>query len=68
MGVDVFFGTEQMGGGLTAGPHRDMNDMFSLLLPKNNSYELRYYDIKGKLHTQLVTLGEEPMTVSIYQD
>ena len=68
MGVDVFFGTEQMGGGLTAGPHRDMNDMFSLLLPMNNSYELRYYDIKGKLHTQLVTLGEEPMTVSIYQD
>lgn len=68
MGVDIFFGTEQMGGGLTAGPHRDMNDMFSLLLPKNNSYELRYYDIKGQLHTQLVTLGEEPVTVAIYHD
>lgn len=68
MGVDIFWGTEQMGGGLTAGPQRDMNDMFSLLLPKNNTYELRYYDVNGKLHTQLVTLGDEPMTVSIYQD
>lgn len=68
MGVDVFYGTEQMGGGLTAGPHRDMNDMFSLLLPQNATYELRYYDAKGKLHTQNVTLGEEPMTIAIYQE
>lgn len=66
MGVDIFYGTEQMGGGLTAGPHRDMNDMFSLLLPQNATYELRYYDTAGNLHTQEVTLGTEPMTVSIY--
>ena len=68
MGVDIFYGTEQMGGGLTAGPHRDMNDMFSLLLPQNATYELRYYDASGKLHTQEVTLGEETMTVAIYQE
>ena len=68
MGVDIFLGTEQMGGGLTAGPHRDMNDNFSLLLPKNATYELRYYDTAGKLKTQAVTLGEEPMTVAIYQE
>lgn len=67
MGVDIFLGTEQMGGGLTAGPHRDMNDNFSLLLPKNATYELRYYDTAGNLKTQAVTLGEEPMTVTIYQ-
>lgn len=68
MGVDIFLGTEQMGGGLTAGPHRDMNDNFSLLLPKNATYELRYYDTAGNLKTQAVTLGEEPMTVTIYQE
>ena len=68
MGVDIFLGTEQMGGGLTAGPHRDMNDNFSLLLPKNATYELRYYDTAGNLKTKAVTLGEEPMTVTIYQE
>ena len=66
MGVDVFMGSEQMGGGLTAGPLRDMNDYFTLLLPKNTVYELRYYDAGGNLQKQTVTLGEEPLTVSIY--
>lgn len=65
MGVDVFCGTEQMGGGLTAGPLRDMNDMFSVLLPKNCDYELRYYNAAGELQRQSVHLGEEPMTVAI---
>lgn len=68
MGVDIFHGTEQMGGGLTADPHRDMNDNFSLLLPKNTTYELRYYDTAGNLKTEAVTLGEESMTVAIYQE
>ena len=66
MGVDVFFGTEQMGGGLTAGPLRDMNDMFALLLPKHATYELRYYDAAGKLCKQAVTLGDEPLTIEVY--
>lgn len=66
MGVDVFHGTEQMGGGLTAGPLRDMNDMFSVLLPKNQEYELRYYDAEGNLHRKSVTLKEEPITVNIF--
>ena len=66
MGVDVFCGTEQMGGGLTAGPLRDMNDMFSVLVEKNCTYELRYYDAAGELHRQSVELGEEPVTVEIY--
>ena len=66
MGVDVFCGTEQMGGGLTAGPLRDMNDMFSVLLPKNAEYELRYYNGEGELQRESVTLGEEPITVEIF--
>ncbi|MBR5819110.1 MAG: transglutaminase domain-containing protein [Alistipes sp.] len=66
MGVDVFCGTEQMGGGLTADPLRDMNDMFSVLVEKNRSYELRYYDAAGELQRIAVDLGEEPVTVDIY--
>ncbi len=65
MGVDIFYGTEQMGGGLTAGPLRDMNDMFSALLPKNCDYELRYYNAAGELVRRTVHLGEEPLTVAI---
>ena len=68
MGVDVFRGTEQMGGGLTAGELRDMNDFFSVLLPKNTEYELRYYTATGELKTQKVALGEEPITVQIFQN
>ena len=67
MGVDVFRDTEQMGGGLTAGELRDMNDFFSVLLPKNTEYELRYYTAAGELKTQKVALGEEPITVQIFQ-
>jgi hypothetical protein len=66
MGVDIFCGTEQMGGGLTAGPLRDMNDMFTLLLPKHSTYELRYTDAAGNLCKQAVTLGGEPLTVEVY--
>ena len=66
MGVDVFRGTEQMGGGLTANELRDMNDMFSVLVPKNTEYELRYYNAEGELQTQKVVLGEEEVTVQIF--
>lgn len=66
MGVDVFRGTEQMGGGLTAGELRDMNDFFSVLLPKNTEYELRYYNAAGELQTEKVYLGEEPKKVEVY--
>lgn len=67
MGVDIFCGSEQMGGGLTAGPLRDMNDVFLVLVPKNAEYELRYYNAAGELQTMKVALGEEPVTVAIYQ-
>ena len=67
MGVDVFRGTEQMGGGLTASELRDMNDLFAVLLPKNTEYELRYYTAAGELKTMKVALGEEPVTVEIFQ-
>ena len=64
--MDIFFGTEQMGGGLTAGPTQDMNDLFTLLIPKNATYELRYNNALGQLQRQSVTVGNEPITVNIY--
>jgi hypothetical protein len=66
MGVDIFCGTEQMGGGLTADPLRDMNDTFSVLVEKGRDYELRYYDAAGELQRVSVSLGEEPITVDIF--
>lgn len=66
MGVDIFRGSEQMGGGLTAGELRDMNDFFSVLLPKNTEYELRYYNKAGELQTKRVELGDEPVKVDIF--
>lgn len=66
IGVDIFAGSEQMGGGLTASPVHDMNDMFSLLVPKNATYELRYNNAAGQLQRQTVTVSEEPVTVNIY--
>ena len=43
-----------------------MNDFFSVLLPKNTEYELRYYNEAGELQTKTVALGEEEMLVSIF--
>ena len=68
IGVDIFRGTEQMGGGLTANELRDMNDMFSVLLPKNTEYELRYNNAANELQTLTVYLGEEEQTVEIYKN
>lgn len=66
IGVDIFAGSEQMGGGLTSSPVHDMNDVFSLFVPKNATYELRYNNAAGHLQRQTVTVGEEPTTVNIY--
>lgn len=66
IGVDIFRGAEQMGGGLTADRLHDMNDNFSILLPKNAEYELRYNNAAGELQTKRVSLGEKPITVDIF--
>lgn len=66
IGVDIFAGTEQMGGGLTASPLHDMNDLFSLQVPKNATYELRYSNAQGEPQKQTVKVGNEPVTVNIY--
>lgn len=66
IGVDIFAGTEQMGGGLTSGPQHDMNDIFTLLVPKHGTYELRHLDASGTLQRQTVKVNDTPVTVNIY--
>ena len=66
IGVDVFSETEQMGGGLTASPQQDMNDMLTLLVPKNAAYELRYANGAGELQRLTVNVADDPVTVNIY--
>jgi hypothetical protein len=62
----VFSETEQMGGGLTASPQQDMNDMLTLLVPKNAAYELRYANGAGEQQRLTVSVADDPVTVNIY--
>jgi hypothetical protein len=66
IGVDVFSGTIQMGGGLTSSPQQDMNDLFTLLVPKNATYELRYANGAGEQQRMTVNVADTPMTINIY--
>lgn len=64
--VDVFCGTEQMGGGRTAGPLQDMNDVLTFRLEKNRTYTFRYENARGELTEITVPLGDRPLTVDGY--
>ena len=66
--VDVFRDGEQMGGGRTAGPLQDMNDVLSFLLEKNSSYLFRYENARGELTELTVEVGDEPLTVDAYME
>ncbi len=64
--VDVFCGTEQVGGGCTAGPLQDMNDCLTLLLERGRTYTFRYENALGAVTEVEATVGDEPMTVVGY--
>lgn len=66
--VDVFRDGEQMGGGRTAGPLQDMNDVLSFLLEKNSRYLFRYENARGELTELAVEVGDEPLTVDAYME
>lgn len=66
--VDVFRDGEQMGGGRTAGPLQDMNDVLSFLLEKNSRYLFRYENARGELTELTVEVGDEPLTVYAYME
>lgn len=62
--VDVFCGTEQVGGGRTASPTQDMNDDLIFLLEKKKSYTFRYENARGKAVSVLATVGDLPTIVT----
>ena len=64
--VDVFRGTDQMGGGRTSGPLNDMNDVLSFQLEKNGRYTFRYSDENGSPREVIVEVKDSPVTVTAY--
>jgi len=66
--VDVFCGTEQMGGGRTASPSQDMNDALTFLLPKNRTYTFRYENALGKIVDLTAEVGDEPCMVTGFME
>lgn len=64
--VDIFQGEEQVGGGSTAGPTQDMNDMLEFMVEKNKEYTLKYWFPDGRAEERVVQIGDEPMTVKLY--
>ena len=43
-----------------------MNDMFTLLVPKNAAYELRYANGSGEQQRLTVNVADTPVTINIY--
>lgn len=66
--VDVFCGSEQMGGGRTAGATQDMNDVLKFILEKNRTYTFKYSDISGNPKAVDVEIGDKPETVRLYMN
>jgi len=64
MNVDIFAGADQIGGGSTAGPTQDMNDVFEIFVEKNKEYTIKYFpEGESKQHTFKV--GEKSIDVLI---
>ncbi|MBP8790158.1 MAG: transglutaminase domain-containing protein [Breznakibacter sp.] len=64
--VDVFLGAEQVGGGRTAGPTQDMNDVLELQLEKNKTYNFVYIGANGLKKNTSFDVKEEPATLKLY--
>lgn len=66
--VDVFCGSEQMGGGRTSGETQDMNDILKFVLEKNRTYTFKYADEKGNPKAVDVQVGDKPERVKLYMN
>lgn len=66
--VDVFCGLEQMGGGRTPGPTKDMNDVLEFVLEKNKTYTFKYEDASGKSQAIDLKVKDEPVEVKLYMN
>lgn len=66
--VDIFCGAEQVGGGRTAGPVRDLNDGLSFLLEKHKTYTFRYENARGEAAEVTAAVGDGSLMVSGYME
>ena len=64
--MDVFKGKLQMGGGRSAGPTQDMNDVLTFMLEKNQTYLVNYVNGEGQLSTVEVKLGNQPRELKLF--
>ena len=66
--MDVFRGKMQMGGGRSAGPTHDMNDVMTFMLEKNQKYTVNYVAGDGTLKSVEVELKDKPYTLKLYME
>lgn len=66
--VDVFCGKLQMGGGRTAGPTQDMNDVLTFMLEKGKTYTINYADASGEMKSREVEVKDQPEEVKLYMN
>jgi len=64
--VDVFNGTDQVGGGKTAGPTQDMNDALEFQLEKDKEYTFNYTNEAGQLTSIKLKVDDQPQTLKLY--
>ena len=63
--VDIFQEDNQLGGGSTAGPTQDMNDVLEFLVERNKEYILKYFP-EGQSRVDTVAVLDEPVEVTLF--
>ena len=66
--MDVFKGKDQMGGGRSAGPTQDMNDVLTFMLEKNQTYTVKFVNGKGEMQSQEVKMGADGQSIKLYME
>ena len=64
--VDIFCGKDQIGGGRTAGPRQDINDVLEFMVEKNNVFTLNFFNKDCKWEGEEVKVKEKPVEVKLH--
>jgi hypothetical protein len=64
--IDVFTGNNQVGGGRTAAPTQDLNDVLTFYLAKDKTYTFKYLGANGKERTHSVEVKNKPLQVKLF--
>jgi hypothetical protein len=66
--VDVFSGEDQVAGGRTSGPRKDLNDVLTFYLDKNKTYSFQYTDEAGNKQVMKQEVGTEPVSLKLFME